>query len=812
MQLPHQHAAQEQTQYFMQLQQPSSEARAAITERPAMAAAAVPMAPPPMPMPTVAPGAIPLALALPHNQVVSPWPPPQHAAQKRTRPEGESEGDSDEEASAVPVRTRSQVRRLQAHTAARWALEVNSRISAALFPTPPLSGRVLSSGLLGNGSSGVLSSGLLGSSGVLAGLIQMESALAYAPGHAPSHLHRVLASGSVWNHAGTRIHPAAPPCALWPREHHLCTTTQLPASAANENGSDSLQSAGVLATGPSCVKRHGVVRPQQHATKSQQPMHMDALGPWYRVERLLASRRKPSGREFLVRWHDYGAEADSWEPEMHILDKELIRAFNGTSAAGDATPRPSGRRHKPRSLAKSRLPRQAAQAGRKVAPPFLRPTTRLCSVRLGSCHQAVVADEPNDERPEPTLIVEADLARHSAEQVAAMLTATAFGPLSTFAFVAPCDVGLGLFARVALKSGQFVSEYSGPRLPLRLQVRGQYVLQVPGLPVVVDGACENSPFEIEHSSAIYANHSSQPNARIESWPVPRAGPFELQQHLMIVATESIDAGQEVRIDYEGGGNDSYWAVLGQAPVETDWRRVRVQPPPPPCDELVCHRLLELETAASLRQVPPPCSVPASRSPIPWDGASGGDARLHAIVPMLSSNGREANQSAWPLVSTHVPGRTGRECKDRWEVIQHLDEHSGWVQRHAVRAGSHAEAAAELICANQAAASAAAAAAESSDDENVEGSMRCCISGCKTQLLSCSGQTNDGSVEGCHILCAPCLYRWLASETVLREGSHLGRVSRRNCPVCKAPLRAAHSAVRGNAERYVMSLLKIAGTW
>ena len=48
---------------------------------------------------------------------------------------------------------------------------------------------------------------------------------------------------------------------------------------------------------------------------------------------------------------------------------------------------------------------------------------------------------------------------------------------------------------------------------------------------------------------------------------------------------------------------------------------------------------------------PSSYTPAARSPIPWEGACSGDARLHTVVPMLSTNGRVANQSAWPLVST-----------------------------------------------------------------------------------------------------------------------------------------------------------------
>ena len=48
--------------------------------------------------------------------------------------------------------------------------------------------------------------------------------------------------------------------------------------------------------------------------------------------------------------------------------------------------------------------------------------------------------------------------------------------------------------------------------------------------------------------------------------------------MMIVAIEAIDAGAEVRINYEEG-HDSYWN--GDAPRTTDrWRHVRLPVPPP----------------------------------------------------------------------------------------------------------------------------------------------------------------------------------------------------------------------------------------
>ena len=122
----------------------------------------------------------------------------------------------------------------------------------------------------------------------------------------------------------------------------------------------------------------------------------------------------------------------------------------------------------------------------------------------------------------------------------------------------------------------------------------------------------------------------------------------------------------VRINYEDG-NDQYWK--GHRPSFSDhWRRVRLPVPPQAEMEPVINRLAELQTAGVLRQEAPPCPVPYSvGTPAVWDGEGGWDARLQAVVSFLAPFYLHGvgNGTLWALVSTHLPGRTGAECRDRW---------------------------------------------------------------------------------------------------------------------------------------------------
>ena len=495
-----------------------------------------------------------------------------------------------------------------------------------------------------------------------------------------------------------------------------------------------------------------------------------------------------------MRWSGYAVEDDSWEDKSSIWSKTLIQTFDAKEAKA------------------FRRPASAPDVAPKCQPIWL-----VCSrkeQRIGGNYQACAPRCSNCNYPtfpsvsggnsEPVCLDHLALEKEAARDTATHLTAAAFG-LDAFSFVAPSDCGLGLFARVSLRRGQFISEYYGPRLPQRLQVRGQYVLRVPGTSAVIDGGCENSPFECERSPAIYANHSAKPNSRLDCWPAKQpgsrllAGAFEIQQRMVLIATKSIAAGQEVRIDYEAG-DSTYW--MGEPPPETDWHHVRVPPPPPTLDEPLSDQCKEPQAEGR----------PALRVAIPWEGPTGGDERLQTLVPLFSNNGRDANESAWPLVSTHLPGRGGRECRERWLLLQCTEAHATWLGSTATACVSHMQAAAAMVKMNQMAAAKAAAQGVGHDDCAVG---RCCILSCTTQLLMCNGMKHAGCAvglaESCHLVCAPCLSRWFSSQASLREECGLPKQTRRVCPICKCELRAAGSEVRGDAQ-YAMGLLKIASTW
>ena len=413
------------------------------------------------------------------------------------------------------------------------------------------------------------------------------------------------------------------------------------------------------------------------------------LGDVYRVECLLAARRlSGSGgstrRQFLVRWAEYSADADSWEDEDSILDDSLIRAFDEAGRADRKGSAMRPRRRKESSLAAgSSSDLGAAETGLhrpadSSRPHLLQPgNTHTGRRKLGRDRQVTILpvarpfSADRRETPEaaaPTLLPALQISRDLSVETAALLTASAYGPMNAWCFVMPSQHGCGLYARTGLLPGQAISEYGGPLIPLALLTQGEYAMQIPGTHMVIDGASENSPFTCPTYPAIYANHSCVPNARLEVWPTARPGAFERRQTIVLVADERIPAGHEIRINYESGAGAAgqYWGEC--PPPETRWRTDWAQPPPPAADDPIYDRLLQLQEAAAQGRLAAPCALlHRACEPIPWHGPTGGDARLCAVVPMLTSG--RSKKPPWEQIATHIPGRGALACRERWQLLE-----------------------------------------------------------------------------------------------------------------------------------------------
>ena len=153
--------------------------------------------------------------------------------------------------------------------------------------------------------------------------------------------------------------------------------------------------------------------------------------------------------------------------------------------------------------------------------------------------------------------------------------------------------------------------------------------------------------------------------------------------------------------------------------------------------------------------------------------------------------------------------------ERWQLLQCIGTHGTWLTSPATAVMSHTDAAAAMAEAHRAAA-AKAAMEVAAEEGSEEGAVRCCVLGCKEQLLQCNGLKHAGCAYGCaespHVVCAPCLGRWFSSQAALRAEKGLPKQTRRTCPVCQVELRASGSEMRGSADQYAMGLKKMASTW
>ena len=251
-----------------------------------------------------------------------------------------------------------------------------------------------------------------------------------------------------------------------------------------------------------------------------------------------------------------------------------------------------------------------------------------------------------------------DVAIEHAKDTAATLTAVAMGPLGEFAFVAGSSdaCGRGLYARADLPQDLAIAEYGGPILPNSYLEHGDYALGIPSAQYFIDGNCENSFYtDLPRYLGIFCNHSSNPNARFEKRPIPNAGPHELKHRMIVVASERIPRGCEIRLDYDRrSASYNYWG--GEPPLETSWREKRVAAPPPSGADAVAHE-----------NQPLPCmDIKSETKVLPWEGPNGGDARLLKLEPILTPH---KSPLRWAYVATHIPGRTGEECRNRWLTLE-----------------------------------------------------------------------------------------------------------------------------------------------
>ena len=203
------------------------------------------------------------------------------------------------------------------------------------------------------------------------------------------------------------------------------------------------------------------------------------------------------------------------------------------------------------------------------------------------------------EHDEPMVTVDLrDESKAAAVSCAALLTWSAYGPMNSFAFVAPASGatqphGLGVHARVRILPNQAICP-----LPEWL-----------GMPPVPPPPSAESLAAIPTTIGAYINHAREPNARLEIWHyshclVPSDGDQAHQPIVLVVAREPIEPGTEIRIDYgvehratAPAASSSAAAAAGAAPPSS----------PQPA-------------ASSAATLPPPAELSGAEADSPWRAA------------------------------------------------------------------------------------------------------------------------------------------------------------------------------------------------
>lgn len=113
------------------------------------------------------------------------------------------------------------------------------------------------------------------------------------------------------------------------------------------------------------------------------------------------------------------------------------------------------------------------------------------------------------------------------------------------------DVGKGLFARVPIKKGAFIIEYTGIPLPndIAEDHPGRYLFEVDEK-ITLDG-------DTEDNTAKYINHSCDPNVEAEI-----DEDDEGSGHVNIYAIKNIVPGEELYIDYGDEYFDEFIKPIG----------------------------------------------------------------------------------------------------------------------------------------------------------------------------------------------------------------------------------------------------------